>query len=230
MSAQRQGYSPEPSEENSLFDDLEHPASLSYHPSAPLNRNPEQSLPSKHGLSLGNPANANVQVSPSAYEGLPPQMHDDSHPQTQTHPAGRNQSWDLLGGARKIGQAYERFDPRNPSEDHLAFADGDLPNSKASAGSSLTPLASALTRPYQFVRFYQYLINASIVTRWTLFIVPILAIIWIPGILALTVSPKGEVDPLCNTPRFRAAYHRFLIDMGSAFDLVEHLVECPLVW
>ncbi|KAH9058802.1 Mechanosensitive ion channel-domain-containing protein, partial [Lactarius vividus] len=95
---------------------------------------------------------------------------------SQPHPAGRNQSWDLFGGARKLGQAYERFDSRNPSEQYLAFADGDLPKSKAS-----------------FVRFYQYLINASIVTRWTLFIVPILIIIWIPGILALTASPTGEV-------------------------------------
>lgn len=130
MSApKRQGYSPEPSEEKSLFDD-DHPASLSY-PSTPLNRNPEQSLPPQHGVSLGGPANANEQDSPSAYEGLP-QVHIEPHPQGRTHPAGRNQSWDLLGGARKLGQSYERFDPRNPSEDHLAFADGDLPKSKAS--------------------------------------------------------------------------------------------------
>jgi hypothetical protein len=46
---------------------------------------------------------------------------------------------------------------------------------------------------YQFVRFYQFLLSASIVTRWTLFIVPVLAIIWIPGILGLTVSRRGEV-------------------------------------
>ncbi|KAN0132094.1 Mechanosensitive ion channel domain containing protein [Lactarius tabidus] len=174
MSApKRPGYSPEPSEEKSLFDD-DHPASLSFHASTPLNRNPAQSLPPQNGVSLGSPANAIEQDSPSSYEGLPPQVHTESNPQGRTHPAGRNQSWDLLGGARKLGQSYERFDSRNPSEDHLAFADGDLPKSK-------------------FVRFYQFLINASIVTRWTLFIVPILAIIWIPGILALTVSPKGEI-------------------------------------
>ncbi|KAI9432615.1 hypothetical protein F5148DRAFT_990343, partial [Russula earlei] len=41
--------------------------------------------------------------------------------------SARISSWDLLGGARKIGQAYEQFDPRNASEQHLAFADGDLP-------------------------------------------------------------------------------------------------------
>ena len=45
----------------------------------------------------------------------------------------------------------------------------------------------------QFVRFYQFLLSASIVTRWTLFIIPVLAILWIPGIIGLTASRKGEV-------------------------------------
>ena len=87
-----------------------------------------------------------------------------------------------------------------------------------------------MARPYQFVRFYQYLINASIVMRWTLFIVPILALIWIPGILSFTASPRGKVGPLCNTSRFRETHLLFLLDMGSALNLVEHLVERPLVW
>ena len=141
MSAPKgQGYdSAKPSEEKSLFDendDLDHPVSLSYrdHPGTPLNRNP---VFSQRGV-------ANVQVSPSAHEGLPPQVHLDSHPQNQPHPAGRNSSWDLFGGARKLGQAYERFDPHNTREQHLAFADGDLPNSKVSADFS-DILASALT-------------------------------------------------------------------------------------
>lgn len=149
MSApKRQGYeSAEPSEEKSLFDvhdDLDHPVSLSYHdPRAPLTRNSEQSarpIPPQRGAFVGGP----VDVQVSTHEGLPSQVHLDSHPQNQSHPAGRNQSWDLLGGARKLGQAYERFDPRNTSEQHLAFADGDLPNSKVSADFS-DILASALT-------------------------------------------------------------------------------------
>ncbi|KAI0000574.1 Mechanosensitive ion channel-domain-containing protein [Russula vinacea] len=109
-------------------------------------------------------------------EGDPPQVFVESHSQSQQHPSHnpRSSSWDLLGGARKFGQAYEQFDPRNASEQHLVFADGDLPNSK-------------------FVRFYQFLLSASIVTRWTLFIIPVLAIIWIPGILGLTVSRRGEI-------------------------------------
>lgn len=34
----------------------------------------------------------------------------------------------------------------------------------------------------------------SIVTRWFLFIVPILAILWIPAILQLTTYPNAEVS------------------------------------
>ena len=137
MSApKRPGYaSAEPAEEKSLFDDdLDHHGSLSYrdHPRTPLNRSSEHSTrptPSQHDTFVGGPVNMQV----SSHEGLPSQVHLDSHPQKPSHPAGRNQSWDLLGEARKLGQGYERFDPRNTSEQHLAFADGDLPKSKASA-------------------------------------------------------------------------------------------------
>jgi len=130
MSASKhKGYkSAEPAEEKSLFDVNDDAVSLSYHQTypMPLNRNSESATSTQHGASVGNPAN--TQPSTSAYEGLPPQMHHDFHPQS-----GRSQSWDLLG-TRKLGQAYERFDPRNPSEQYLGFADGDLPKSKASAG------------------------------------------------------------------------------------------------
>jgi hypothetical protein len=37
------------------------------------------------------------------------------------------------------------------------------------------------------------MINASIVTRWILFIVPLLGILWIPGILSLTKFPNANV-------------------------------------
>ncbi|CAG7850530.1 Uncharacterized MscS family protein C2C4.17c [Serendipita indica DSM 11827] len=45
-------------------------------------------------------------------------------------------------------------------------------------------------------RFYHYLIGASIVTRWALFIIPILGCLWIPGILGLTVYKKQGTGPL----------------------------------
>jgi len=108
-----------------VTDDLDRGASLSYTSHMPLNKNhPAQSatsIPPQHDISQ----------SPADGEGLPPQVYHDSHPQSQQHtPSTRNSSWDLLGGARKLGEAYEHFDSRNASEQHLAFADGDLPDSK----------------------------------------------------------------------------------------------------
>lgn len=58
----------------------------------------------------------------------------------------------------------------------------------------------------QFVKLYQYLLNVSIVTRWILFIVPVLGILWIPGILSLTVYPNASVSPN-NFERSRIYYY-----------------------
>ncbi|KAJ6593918.1 Mechanosensitive ion channel-domain-containing protein [Mycena capillaripes] len=82
-------------------------------------------------------------------------------------------SWDVLSGiGRKMEHSYQEFDPsKNASEAHLAFAEGDLPNNKAS-------------------KLYNYLLNVSIVSRWILFIVPVMGIIWIPGIIVLTSTGK----------------------------------------
>ncbi|KAI0035878.1 hypothetical protein K488DRAFT_42300 [Vararia minispora EC-137] len=79
-------------------------------------------------------------------------------------------SWDLFAGARRAA----RFDSANASQAHLAFADGDIPK---------TPL----------VRFYNYLLNVSIVTRWFLFIVPPACLLWVPGILGLTKFPDATI-------------------------------------
>ncbi|KAI0092959.1 Mechanosensitive ion channel-domain-containing protein [Irpex rosettiformis] len=90
------------------------------------------------------------------------------------HSGSRSGSWDLLAGIKKWEHSYEEFDSRNASATHLQFAQGDMPQNK-------------------FVKFYNYLLNVSIVTRWFLFIVPPMAIIWIPGILGLTSSPKATI-------------------------------------
>jgi hypothetical protein len=116
-----------------VTDDFDRATSLSHTSRMPLNKNPAQSttsLPPQHGVFINdNPSQSQV-----GQEGLPSQAYFESHSQGQpTHtPSTRNSSWDLLGGARKVGQAYEQFDSRNASEQHLAFADGDLPNSKVS--------------------------------------------------------------------------------------------------
>lgn len=130
LSSAQEGKRPlEGKESLDVTDDLDRAASLSYTSHMPLNKNnPAQSttsLPAQHNASVDNLSQSQVDR-----EGLPPQVYYDSHPQSQHTPSTRNSSWDMLGGARKIGQAYEQFDSRNASEQHLAFADGDLPNSK----------------------------------------------------------------------------------------------------
>ncbi|KAG6874479.1 hypothetical protein C0995_010389 [Termitomyces sp. Mi166 len=90
------------------------------------------------------------------------------------HSKSRNSSWDLFAGIKRLEQSYEEFDTRNSSQAHLVYADGDMPKSK-------------------FLKFYNYLLNVSIVTRWFLLIVPVLALLWIPGILSLTVFPKTTI-------------------------------------
>lgn len=39
-------------------------------------------------------------------------------------------SWDLLAGLRKFESDYEGYDARNAKEEHLRFAQGDMPNNK----------------------------------------------------------------------------------------------------
>ncbi|KAF7315647.1 Mechanosensitive ion channel protein [Mycena indigotica] len=64
---------------------------------------------------------------------------------------------------RKVENSYQQFDPAAGSDSHLAS------------------------------RLYHYLLNASIVTRWILFIFPLLGIIWIPGILDYTGTTNKTV-------------------------------------
>ncbi|KAG8964489.1 hypothetical protein FRC03_001740 [Tulasnella sp. 419] len=91
-----------------------------------------------------------------------------------TPPAkSRNSSWDFLTKGRNDGQ-WDDFDTRNATEEHLRFAEGDF----------------AKSRP---ARLYAYLLNLSIITRWALYIVPVAGLLWIPGILGLTVSPNGHI-------------------------------------
>ncbi|KAL4264733.1 Mechanosensitive ion channel protein [Pleurotus pulmonarius] len=107
-----------------------------------------------------------------------PHFSPNESSSTQPHPnrphSTRNPSWDLLSGIKRFEHGYEEFDSRNASEAHLAFADGDMPNNK-------------------FSKFYHYLLNVSIVTRWFLFIVPVLGILWIPGILGITTFPDTRI-------------------------------------
>lgn len=98
-----------------------------------------------------------------------------SMPEPVKPPAhSRGSSWDILNGIRKFEHSYEEFDSRNASQSHLVYAEGDMPNNKLS-------------------KLYNYLLNVSIVSRWILFILPIMTILWIPGILQLTTFPNAAV-------------------------------------
>ncbi|KAL6310327.1 Mechanosensitive ion channel-domain-containing protein [Sparassis latifolia] len=91
------------------------------------------------------------------------------------HPArGHSGSWDILSGIKKLEHSYVEFDSRHASQAHLAFAEGDVPNNG-------------------FSKLYNYLLNASIVTRWIVFIIPVLGLLWIPGILGLTKYPHATI-------------------------------------
>jgi hypothetical protein len=96
-------------------------------------------------------------------------------PEKSTRPThNRSTTWDLFSGIRKVEQEIDGFDSRNASQAYLQFADGDIPKNRAA-------------------RFYNYLLNMSIVTRWFLFIVPVLGLLWIPGILGLTAYPDKHI-------------------------------------
>ncbi|THH00782.1 hypothetical protein EW026_g1806 [Hermanssonia centrifuga] len=108
------------------------------------------------------------------WKGEPPSTMPMPGQQSGLHPGSRNGSWDVLAGIRKFEHSYEEFDSSNASQSHLAFAEGDIPNNR-------------------FAKFYNYLLNVSIVTRWFLFIVPVMGLVWIPGILQFTTFPNGEI-------------------------------------
>ncbi|KAI4526439.1 hypothetical protein K525DRAFT_259127 [Schizophyllum commune Loenen D] len=106
--------------------------------------------------------------------GYPPESKGPQSSMPRPTRLSRSPSWDILNGIKRFENQYEEFDTRKASEDHLAFADGDLPKNR-------------------FSRLYHYLLNVSVVTRWILFIVPVMAIIWIPGILHFTELPDATV-------------------------------------
>lgn len=134
-----------------------------YPPAAPTSYPPGPSVPDQKNIDLSG--------IPTSYDA---ERAERRKTQGNKSHNGRTSSWDILSGVRKIEQSYEEFDSRNASQAHLIYADGDTPKNK-------------------FARLYNFLLNVSIVTRWILFIVPVLGIIWIPGILGITTFPNAKV-------------------------------------
>ncbi|KAI0318281.1 Mechanosensitive ion channel-domain-containing protein [Amylostereum chailletii] len=163
MEASPHDEKPQAGPTNHSFDERDHIDSLSYHSNNPFSNEAPSYPPPPSG--------------PPSFDPSPQPQRPHFRPiQNPTHPGqGRNSSWDLLSaGVRKWEHSYDQFDSAKASQQHLAFADGDLPKTK-------------------IVRLYNYLLNVSIVTRWTLFIIPVAAVLWVPGILSLTKFPNAKV-------------------------------------
>ncbi|WRT64242.1 uncharacterized protein IL334_001173 [Kwoniella shivajii] len=93
------------------------------------------------------------------------------HEKGQKRPKNsRGASWDLLGDRAE----WEEFNPKNASVENLKFAEGDVGTNKLS-------------------RFYYWALNRGIIVRWALYIIPILGLLWIPGILGVTAEPDATV-------------------------------------
>ena len=207
-----------------VTDDLEHATSLSYTSGMQLNAQSTTSLPPQHG---DHPSQTQA-----GREGNPPQVYFDSQSESQRpQHKSRNSSWDLLGGARKFGQAYEHFDPRNASEQHLVFADGDLPNSKVSYhrffdahGSEIRalPLSVCSLLPISFERINRDAMDVVHHPRLGHYLDP-----WHSRSYGF---PEGRGSIAFTGFRVKGLNAYVFTDMGSAFDMVEHLAERRMGW
>lgn len=63
----------------------------------------------------------------------------------------------------------------------------------------------------QFSRLYMWALNRGIIIRWTLFIVPFLALLWIPGILGVTAEKDAHVWGVKLV-----SFHRHLFNANSS--------------
>ena len=70
---------------------------------------------------------------------------------------------------------WEEYNPAQASVENLRYAEGDVGTNS-------------------FSRLYYWALNRGIVVRWTLYILPVLAILWIPGIIGLTAVPQKNLS------------------------------------
>ena len=92
----------------------------------------------------------------------------------------------------------------------------------------------------QMSKLYYWALNRGIVVRWTLYILPVLALLWIPGIVGLTGAKKATVwdvklvRPVLEEPYLRTVVvvnlavrgvGRFLGGDGGVLDRAEHLAQ-----
>lgn len=78
------------------------------------------------------------------------------------------------GSWAEFSAEWESFNPANAKNERLRFAEGDVGKTR-------------------FSRMYLWAINRNIIFRWALYIIPFLAILWIPGILGVTAYPDSHI-------------------------------------
>ncbi|ODO11764.1 hypothetical protein I350_00548 [Cryptococcus amylolentus CBS 6273] len=72
----------------------------------------------------------------------------------------RNTSWDLLGDKNE----WDEYKTNSASVENLRFAEGDAGTNK-------------------FSRLYYWALNKGIAFRWAMYIIPVLILLWVPGIV-----------------------------------------------
>lgn len=139
------------------------------------------------------PLHANIQLPPGAQSyppGVPPIPRDYAQPKSRASspptefnekpsrfkdipPLSRESSnW---ASKRPKGQSpYGQLPAASNSDPNLLFAEGDFGKSQASRG-------------------FLNLIASNIIVRWACFIIPITALLWLPGILGVTSFPDATV-------------------------------------
>ena len=108
------------------YDDTTRAAdSFSLHSTAPLAPRPGIPRMSPDVPPMPAPAAPGMPMTPD-YSKRPPLSQSTTG---LSHRPGAS-SWDLLAGIRKFESDYEGYDARNAREEHLRFAQGDMPSNK----------------------------------------------------------------------------------------------------
>ena len=184
-----------------------------------------ENLPARQGLAgvHPNPQVASESKSPfdlnGGYDAEKANQHFSALPTTtaRNRPrSSRTVSWDIFSGLRNLDHSYDDFDTKNAA---------NLPKVR----SGLARPRTWLMNPPQASKLYILFRSFSIVTKWFFYIVPLLGILWIPGILGLTKFPSATVC-LPSETQLAPPYLAPQLDLGCQTFVVEHLALCGLGW
>ncbi|KAG8786733.1 hypothetical protein FRC15_010801 [Serendipita sp. 397] len=129
-----------------------------------------------------------------------------SYPMTERLGAGHKPSnidIERGGGAGVYSKLGDNLTPNTGRTDHSrdsSFLHDATHYDYHKQGPEVYRVAKGDVADNKISRFYYYLIGASIITRWALFILPILGCLWIPGILGLTAYKHQGGGNIWHTP------------------------------